>query len=27
MTHRSTGNPFTPAWEQARDAYFAKWGD
>jgi GT2 family glycosyltransferase len=27
MTHRSSGRPFTPAWEQARDAYFAKWGD
>lgn len=27
MTHRSTGNPDTPAWRDARDAYFAKWGD
>jgi len=27
MTHRSTGRPFTPEWQQARDAYFAKWGD
>lgn len=26
MTHRSTGNPFTRQWEEARDAYFAKWG-
>jgi GT2 family glycosyltransferase len=27
VTHRSTGNPGTPEWRNARDAYFAKWGD
>jgi len=27
MTHRSTGTPNSPAWREARDAYFAKWGD
>jgi GT2 family glycosyltransferase len=27
MTHRSTGNPSTRAWQDGREAYFAKWGD
>ena len=27
MTHQSTGNPNSPAWREAREAYFAKWGD
>lgn len=27
MTHRSTGTPNSAAWNDGRDAYFAKWGD
>jgi GT2 family glycosyltransferase len=27
MTHRSTGSPNSPAWQEGRDAYFAKWGE
>ncbi|HVY50819.1 MAG TPA: hypothetical protein VHA07_04590 [Devosia sp.] len=27
MTHRSAGNPQDPVWREARDGYFAKWGD
>jgi GT2 family glycosyltransferase len=27
MTHRSAGNPNSPEWRTARQAYFAKWGD
>lgn len=27
MTHRSTGNVSTRAWQDGREAYFAKWGD
>ncbi|MEO8758190.1 MAG: hypothetical protein ABI398_10625 [Devosia sp.] len=27
MTHRSAGDPTSPSWTAAREAYFAKWGD
>lgn len=27
MTHRSTGNPDSPAWRDGRDLYLAKWSD